>query len=216
MTIPKRYACGWLVVSTLLGGCLPVQLEKYRKGGRVSRPADPVFDQASEPVVPAPTDAAKTHALSAAPPESPRATIYAVDRQTFHFALRDGDVWNSALNVLMRNYNLTIVDRQSGVVTTEWDSYFLNGGVFRNRVSLRITRGPSGGTDVMVHNNVEKLRDASAAASTVGAVWLPSPDPANEVARIVQNMALVLNQPPPVLPPQSAVASGDRSDLLTR
>jgi hypothetical protein len=72
--------------------------------------------------------------------------------------------------------------------------------------------------DLTVHNNVERLRDASQAAGTVGAVWLPAPDPANEVGRIVQNMALVLNQPPPVLPPNGALAKGnpDGPESVTR
>lgn len=145
-------------------------------------------------------------------PAPQRATIYAVDKRTYRFTLKDSDVWDAALNVLLRNYNVTIVDKQNGIITTEWDSYYLNNEVFRNRVSLRISRGPSGAVDLTMHNNVEKLKDAAQAAGTVGVVWLPAEDPANEVSRIVQNMALVLNQPPPVLPPQGAVARDVEKD----
>jgi hypothetical protein len=145
----------------------------------------------------------------AAPAASQRApaqaTIYAVDKQTYRFNVREADVWDAVLNVLLKNYNLTIVDRQSGIVTTEWDSYFLNNEVFRNRLSLRVARSSGNTVDVMIHNSVERLRDASQATGAVGAGWLPGEDGANESARVVQNMALLLNQPPPVLPP-SAVA----------
>ena len=45
-------------------------------------------------------------------------------------------------------------------------------------------------------------------STLVGRVWLPAEDGANEPARLVQNMALLMNQPPPVLPPGQAVAKG--------
>ena len=139
----------------------------------------------------------------------PRATIYAIDKSTYRFTLREPEVWDAALNVLLRNYNLTIVDRSSGIIATEWDSYYLDRAVYRNKLSLRVARG-SGGVDMTIRNSVERLRDASEAAGAVGAVWLPTTDPGNEVVRIVQNMAILLNQPPPVVPPQSgAVASGE-------
>lgn len=182
--------------------CVPAFLEKYRKEGAQKREAHGV-----EPVAASDARHLQSEAPGqAGPSAAPRATIYAVDKTTFRFDLKEGDVWETALDVLMRNYNVTIVDRQSGIITTEWDSYFLERAVYRNRVSLRLARNSRGGVDLIIHNNVERLRDASRATETVGAVWLPADDPANETARIVQNMALLLNQPPPVLPPRSAVA----------
>lgn len=201
---------------SLLAGCLPSHLKKYQKEGtakaeRTER-ADPLQPQASDTLTPTATVAEKSQAANRTDPSGApapaRATIYAVDKQTYRFALKDTDVWDSALNVLMRNYNLTIVDRQSGIITTEWDGYYLGNAVYRNKVSLRIFRSAWNSIDVSIHNNVERLRDASQAAGTVGAVWLPAEDPASEVARIIQNMALVLNQPPPVLPPNVATAKG--------
>ena len=195
--------------------CLPVRLDKYRhrdQAGSSASDSGPIGGLGAPDMVGSTTLAAKGAAVApqnsanAAANQQRAATIYAIDKQTFHFALREGDVWDAALNVLLRNYNLTIVDKNSGIVTTEWDSYFLNQEVFRNRLSLRISRGANNGIDVIVHNNVERLRDASAATGAVGAVWLPAEDAANETARVVQNMALVLNQPPPVLPPNSVVA----------
>lgn len=206
----------YLAVSLLVTACLPAHLDKYRNSGDKQSRAS--LSPANDTAVPASTFAEKVGVTNDRIPPPPagevaspsenaaRATIYAIDRQTFRFALRDTDVWDTALNVLLRNYSLTIVDRQSGVIATEWDSYFLNSAVYRNKISMHIIRNSGGTTDLTIHNSVERLRDASQAAGTVGAVWLPASEPTSEVARLVQNMAIVLNQPPPVLPPNSAIA----------
>lgn len=206
-----------------LGACLPAHLAKYRKekgeGSSASAPQgaplsiqDPLVGSGPPASLAPPAQSATAPSQARAEPVRGAATIYAVDRQIFRFALREGDVWDAALNVLLRNYNLTIVDRQSGIITTEWDSFFLKGAVYRNKVSLRVSRSNWNNVDVMIVNNVERLRDAAQAAGTVGAVWLPADDPAGESSRIIQNMALVLNQPPPQLPPNSAVARKSEGD----
>jgi hypothetical protein len=208
-----------------LTACLPAQLDKYRNKDGASKderasdtvlaPGDgsEVAPQTSPSARQAESTKSQSQTAQARPQKDapPRATIYAIDKQTFRIALKDTDVWDAALNVLLRNYNLNIVDRNSGIITTEWDSYYLNKEVYRNKLSLRVAKSSYSSVDVTIHNNVEKLRDASQAAGTVGAVWLPAADPANEVGRVIQNMALVLNQPPPVLPPNAApLARGER------
>jgi hypothetical protein len=174
----------------LLWGCIPEHLQKYRSASATSV-AEPVS------AVAAPTGGEK------------RATIYALDKQTFRFLIREDEVWDSAVSVLLRNYNLNIVDRPTGIITTEWDSFYLKQAVYRNKVTVRIRR-VAGAVEVTLLNNVERLRDASTAASGVGAVWLPAEDMAGETGRLVQNMALVLNQPPPLLPP--GMVAGQASD----
>lgn len=218
-------ACvGALVPAVLTSACIPAHLQKYRTEGTTrSSDAPSVAADMHTPPAATPSLVGTNNAASAsnsAPPlqaASERATIYAIDAHTYRFQLREADVWNSALNVLLRNYNLTIVDRQTGIVTTEWDSFYLDNAVYRNKVSLRVAPGSArGAVDVTIHNSVERLRDASQAAGTVGAVWLPAEDPANETARIVQNMALLLNQPPPVLPPKGMVAKGQGDGTVRR
>jgi hypothetical protein len=195
-------------------GCLPHRLQKYQHPSENDRSRGVVDDggtqqhpQTMDAGMPGPTPAdaqaqesprrARRHAAD----EPAKPTVYAVEKQTYRFTLREADVWDAMLTVLMRNYNVNIVDRQSGIVTTEWDSYFLQGAVFRNKVSIRLSKASYNAVDVTFVNNVERLRDGAQAAGAIGAVWLPADDPADEVRRLVQNMALVLNQPPPVAPP---------------
>ena len=192
---------------------MPAALDKYRLKKSADHHEAP--RAVEDPMLPRSREAhesiassRKSNAEAAQTVAPAKATIYAIDKQTFRFAMRDAEVWDTALNVLLRNYNLTIVDRASGVITTEWDSFFLEKDVYRNRLSLRMVKIGRDMVEMTVHNNVERLRDASQATNTVGAVWLPAEDRANEVGRIVQNMALLLNQPPPVLPPDSAVVKG--------
>jgi len=188
--------------------CIPKHLKKYDSSSPGKAKSSDSFAGTADQLEPSKKEKGRKNPKVSDQPAGQRASIYALDKQTYRFALKEPEVWDAALNVLLRNYNVTIVDRNSGIVTTEWDSFYLNKEVFRNRVSIRIGKSQAGAVDVMIHNNVEKLKDASQAAGTVGAVWLPADDPANEIGRLVQNMALLLNQPPPVLPPSGPIAKG--------
>lgn len=130
--------------------------------------------------------------------KTPAAAIYAVSGNTFRFRMPYDDVWNSALNVLMNDYNITTLDKDSGVITTEWDTFYLNDKVYRNKVSLHLKRPSWNVVDVMIYNNVEVLQSGDQTRGT--AVWLPSTQGKRELGRLVQNMALALNQKSPVLP----------------
>ena len=48
--------------------------------------------------------------------------------------------------------------------------------------------------DVIVYNNVETLKSNQTA---LGNIWYPARNDEKEVRRLIQNMALVLNQDPP-------------------
>lgn len=190
--------------SLALSACMPSHLAKYQK-------KDVTPSQSSSRFASSPDNSTNSSSRESAGDLSKqnrpeKATIYAVDRQTYRFTLKEDDIWDSALQVLLKNYNLTIVDRTSGIVTTEWDTFYIRSAIYRNKVSMRVRRLSRDIVEVTIRNNVERLQDGSA-AGTVGAVWLPGEDPGNEVVRVVQNMALALNQPPPVIPPDQ-VARG--------
>lgn len=196
-------------------GCMPAHLAKYQQKGDAPVTASGTSSRSSGigPDMqsgPAPSNMAN----DAGKGRPEKATIYAIDKQTYRFAVREDEVWDSVIGVLLRNYNLTIVDRSSGVVTTEWDTFYIKTHVYRNKVSMRVRRMTRDYVEVTVHNSVERLQDGSA-AGTVGAVWLPAEDPGSEPVRIIQNMALALNQPPPVVPPEQ-IAKGTPAAPTTR
>ena len=203
-------------------GCLPHELEKYReKSGAKhteSLAIDPLLTVAprSESEI---GNAAQVKQVAERAPRKPLlsskgsgthaeiAGIYAIDDQTFRVVARDDEVWDAVLDVLLKHYTLTIVDRQSGIVSTEWDTFMRSSTAYRNKLSLRVHKSGRSSVNLTIHNSVERLRGAAEGGGALGAVWLPSEDPSQETRRIVQNIAILLDMPPPVFPPEGAVAS---------
>lgn len=140
--------------------------------------------------------------------EKNQPNIYAVNEQTIRFRLPFQSVWDGAIEVLLKNYNLNIVDQKSGVITTEWDSFYLGEHIYRNKVSVRIKRVSWDLVDLVAYNNVEVLQTDKAAGPSV---WLPTNQGPQEIGRIIQNMAIALRQAPPVLP-QSMMAVNQELD----
>lgn len=135
------------------------------------------------------------------------ATIYPINNQTFNFLVRKDLIWDAAINILMQNYNVTILDQANGVITTEWDSFYLDGNVFRNKISLRIVSKAYSTSQLTIVNNVEILKEGPSPGTTsLNATWLPSKDSSSEAARIIRSLALALRQPPPLLPPEMKIA----------
>jgi hypothetical protein len=137
-------------------------------------------------------------------PDSP--SIFALDAQTFRISARDEDVWEALLELLLKHYTLTIVDRQGGIIATEWDTFTRGKVAYRNKIALRMRKSGRNSLDLTIRNNVERLRGLGEGGGTLGGVWLSSDDPGQEVRRIVQNLATLLEIGPPVFAPDSLSA----------
>ncbi len=188
----------------LFSACTPAVLNKY-SGGRSNQEVQTTAAPNAAP----PATAAKvatTSAASTAPAARPnRPTIFAVDQGTFRFQLGYDRVWEATMDVLLRNYNLAIADRSNGLITTEWDSYYLEGKVHRNKVSMRIKRLGGSLVEVTVFNNVEMLSKLPDGGITE--IWLPTDKNKPEIGRIIQNMAIAMGQPRPNLPQELMAGS---------
>ncbi|HYX36735.1 MAG TPA: hypothetical protein VE954_26810 [Oligoflexus sp.] len=201
--VPVLCFVGWC------SACTPAFLSKYSSGRN-----NEVQATAGANAAP-PSSAAKAGATSApAAPRPVRPTIFAVDHGTFRFQLGYDRVWDATLDVLLRNYNLAIADRNNGLITTEWDSYYLEGKVHRNKVSLRVKRMAGSLVEVTIFNNVEMLSKLPAGGITE--IWLPTDKNKAEIGRIVQNMAIAMGQPRPELPQElmaGSVPAAEKSRL---
>ena len=229
MNTSERCARVCILTSFLLplwAGCLPPELEKYReKSGAKhteSLAIDPLSTVGSRADMETGQAAQGKQVLERAPRNTlvsgkvsgthgEVAGIYAIDNQTFKVVARDEEVWDAVLDVLLKHYTLTIVDRQSGIVSTEWDTFMRSSTAYRNKLSLRVHKSGRTSVNLTIHNSVERLRGANEGGGALGAVWLPSEDPSQETRRIVQNIAILLDMPPPVVPPEGAVASKEVS-----
>lgn len=151
--------------------------------------------------------------------QNKQAKVFPLGQHVFRFRVRHDVVWNAVIDVLLRNYNLNIVDERNGVITTEWDSFFVNKDIYRNKVSIRIVKVGYQHSQLSIFNNVEVLRNGTHAnVAALTPVWLPSQDSAGEGARIIRSIAASVGAPPPRLPPSMAVSEGktDPAELKWR
>jgi hypothetical protein len=190
----------------------PAFLSKY-SGGRSNQE---VKATTQSNAVPPPAAAPRTvaPAPAGAPARKSRPTIFAVDQGTFRFQLGYDRVWEATMDVLLRNYNISIADRTNGLITTEWDSYYLEGKVHRNKVSMRLKRLGGSLVEVTIFNNVEMLSKLPDGGITE--IWLPTDKNKPEIGRIIQNMAIAMGQPRPNLPQElmaGSVPAAEKSRL---
>lgn len=134
-------------------------------------------------------------------------SIHVIDANTFRIDESFPIVWDTMLSVLIRNYNIIVVNQESGIITTDWDSFYLKEHTIRNRITVKIKKLAFKNTEIIFHNSVEKLK--------VTAVynWVPEPDKYGEVGRIMNNIAIMLNQPPIKT---SLKTEGDIRRIITR
>lgn len=178
--------------SLVIVGCLPKYLQRY------SSNEHGVTTESSE----------ERRGPAAVTNQKPKPnSIYLVDLRTFRFRLDRDQVWESTISVLMKNYNLNIVDKSAGIVTTEWDSFYVGEKVYRNKISMFIKPLAWNMVDVVVYNNVEFLNGYG--EPSAASVWLPAEDDPKEIGRIVQNMAIYLKKPIPTLPEEMIAKSSE-------
>ncbi|MBC7531610.1 MAG: hypothetical protein H7318_08540 [Oligoflexus sp.] len=170
---------------SLQTACVPAFLDKYkREEVRNSQNKKAATAEASS--TPAPTTRNGRQ----------MAAITQIGDGVFRVPLNYDRTWDTIVDVLLRNYNLQIVEKNTGILTTEWDSFYLDGKVHRNKVSIRLKRVGNQGVDLTVHNNVEIL---SRVPDGLSEVWLPSDRNKPEVGRIIQNLAIATGSPKPQL-----------------
>ena len=119
----------------------------------------------------------------------PKLLVEKLERDTYVLSRPVSQVWQTAIKVLLSHYNINIADRSSGLMTTEWDSFYLGGELFRNKISLNIQANGKGSL-VKIYNNVEYRSSTS-----VSGVWLPSTKGSKEVQRLVGELRRQLAHP---------------------
>lgn len=111
----------------------------------------------------------------------------------------DGNVWRTNVDAvqvfsmlsrsLSQNYLLTSVDRKNLSLNTDWDKFFIDGRLFRNRLSISVFPVGSRQTEVVVKNTVEYFSGNPNKPDQMSAAnWLPSPDLTDEVSRVVDSL----------------------------
>ena len=111
----------------------------------------------------------------------------------------DGNVWRTSVDAgqvfamlsrfLSQNYLLSSVDRKNLTMNTDWDKFFIDGRLFRNRLSISVFPVGQRQTEVVVKNSVEYFAgNPNKPEEATVANWLPSPDITDEVTRVVDSL----------------------------
>jgi hypothetical protein len=92
---------------------------------------------------------------------------------------------------LSQAYILTRVDRRNLSLQTDWDKFFIDGRLFRNRFVVSVFPIGPRQTEVLIRNNLEYFSGAAGqSGSQADGDWLPSPDVTDEVAKLVDGVNL--------------------------
>jgi hypothetical protein len=83
------------------------------------------------------------------------------------------------------------VDRRNLSLQTDWDKFFIDGRLFRNRFVVSVFPIGPRQTEVLIRNNLEYFSGAAGqSGSQADGDWLPSPDVTDEVAKLVDGVNL--------------------------
>ena len=112
----------------------------------------------------------------------------------------DGNIWRTGLEppgvyqmvakLVSQNYVIAAADRRNFTLSTDWDKFFIEGRLFRNRLSVSVFPVGIRRTDVVIRNVVEYFdgRTNRTDEDIATGSWLPSPDLTDEVPRIIDHL----------------------------
>lgn len=92
--------------------------------------------------------------------------------------------------VLAQNYIIARSDPTGLTVATEWDKFFIDGRLFRNRLHIALFSLAGKQTEIVVRNFVEYYAsDRPQAAAMEESGWLPCPDITDEVKQVMGRLS---------------------------
>lgn len=112
----------------------------------------------------------------------------------------DGNIWRSGMEpvalfnmvsrLLAQRYLIQNVDRRSLTISTDWDKFFIEGRLFRNRLSVSVFPVGLRQTEVVIKNSVEYYSGSPNAPEANNSVvnWYPTPDITDELPRVVDSL----------------------------
>lgn len=110
-----------------------------------------------------------------------------LDKNTWRIAASAPIVFQTVARILSQTYILSQTDRRSFSLSTEWDKFFIDGRLFRNRVSINVFPLNSKFADLVIKNSIEYYTQNNAKLDTNSPdQWLPTQDITNEMERILE------------------------------
>ncbi len=235
-----RLAAFLLALTGLTFSCIPDYLKKYRgssgagsneletsrqNGFTNNSQEDPL--NSPDPFAPIDTDPAPRLGSTGSEPQgfftqkstsksaSNSGSTLVKSAQTVLYKANTKDVWDAALKVLLMNYNITLLDKELGVISTDWDNYYQADRLLRNKVTMHIKKTSWVTSEVTINSSLEKYSISVSDVTynkelTETGLWLPDTDQGIESSRIFKNIARLLNLTEPVFPYISPSISQDQ------
>lgn len=109
-----------------------------------------------------------------------------LDKNTWRVAASAPQLFQTVAKILSQTYIISKADRQTLSMSTEWDKFFIDGRLFRNRVSINVFPFNPRASDLVIKNNIEYYtQTAQKVDENDPTQWLPTHDVTDELERIL-------------------------------
>jgi hypothetical protein len=110
-----------------------------------------------------------------------------LDKNTWRVASSAPQLFQTVAKILSQNYIISKADRQTLSMSTEWDKFFIDGRLFRNRISINVFPYNQRASDLVIKNNIEYYtQTAQRVDENDPTQWLPTADVTDELERILE------------------------------
>ncbi|MEY4064253.1 MAG: hypothetical protein RIR26_461 [Pseudomonadota bacterium] len=110
-----------------------------------------------------------------------------LDRNTWRVATPAPLLYQTIAKILSQTYINAKADRQTLSLSTEWDKFFIDGRLFRNRVSINVFPLNQKNADLVIKNNIEYYTQSEHKVDeNTPTQWLPTQDITDEMERILE------------------------------
>jgi hypothetical protein len=110
-----------------------------------------------------------------------------LDRNTWRVATTAGHLFQTIARVISQSYIISQADRRALSLSTEWDKFFIDGRLFRNRISVNVFPYSARSADLVIKNNIEYYtQSAQKTDENNPTQWLPTQDVTDELDRVLE------------------------------
>jgi hypothetical protein len=110
-----------------------------------------------------------------------------LDRNTWRVATTAGHLFQTIARVISQSYIISQADRRALSLSTEWDKFFIDGRLFRNRISVNVFPYSARSADLIIKNNIEYYtQTAQKTDENNPTQWLPTQDVTDELDRVLE------------------------------
>ncbi|APJ03551.1 hypothetical protein [Silvanigrella aquatica] len=110
-----------------------------------------------------------------------------IDGNTWRTSAHPAMVFGIMSRILSQNYIIHAMDRKNMNLQTDWDKFFIDGRLFRNRINIMVFPVNPKQTEVVLKNIVEYYTGSSNNKIEENSAWLPSPDITDEINKLIDN-----------------------------